>query len=362
MYIDQNSFINWIEKEFNAKKLPNKESEWIINCPFCDNNENHFDFGINVEKGVMNCWRGFDSRCESGLSIVTFVALYYNISISEAIEFIKKNFLGENSIQRIKKRLKKIEQFRILSIDEKKISWSFPNEVEQIVNPVSKGGEKALDWLLNIRQIPFEFVELLNPVYLSKFCNVRWKKYSNRVFFPVESFDRKAWLAYSTKLKSTKDNPKTMNPPGSILSSMFFLYNYYIDSNKPIILCEGLFDALRMFIFGYNAVAGFGTTLSIEQIGLLNELKTNEVIVCYDPDATQFKLDKKGKKTSKAFKVSDVLHNYFFGSVSVMILKREDPDRSTYREIKDAYRNRLRYKKQLWRVNKLAVGLKNNVR
>lgn len=353
MYIDKKMYVQWLEKELKAIKNNSKEDEWIANCPFCDNKENHWDYTINVKKGVSNCWRGFDPRCESGHNILTLVSLYYDISFDKASKFIRKKFQGENSLQRVRKRLKNIGEDRILDISNEKIIWEIPRESISVVDGKTKSSKKVLQWLLKERKIPLKIIEELEPRYLGKNVSRRWQKYKERVFFPVISNGNQAWLAYSMAKKSTKKNPKTKNPPGHILSSMLFMYDYYKDSTESIIINEGLFDAVRFFMFGFNAVCGFGTTVSSEQIELLNLLPSSEVVICYDPDATILKQNDKGKWTCRAYRVAEDLKKHYFGDVSVMKLKREDPDRSTYQEAKIAFKNRERFGKRLWRIKKL---------
>jgi len=331
-----------------------------IPLPFCEaEDKGHWDYTINVKKRLMNCWRGFDPRCESGHSVLTLISLYYDIPFTQAKEFIRKNFRGEDSLLRLKKRLKNLGEERTLEDEEsnESIILTIPHETESIIDSKSKGAKKALKWLIEERKIPIEFIEMIEPRYLGNDSDRRWAKYRDRIFFPVSSSGNEAWLAYSTRKKSTKERPKTMNPPGRILSCMFFLYDFYKDSNRPIILNEGLFDSWRLMLFGYNALAGFGTTVSPEQIQLLNALPAREVVVCYDPDASKLRKNKKGKWTSRANRVAKLLNEHYFGDVSVMKLTREDPDRSTYNEIKISYKNRTRYGDKLWRLKRLSESL-----
>jgi len=358
MYIESKPLLDWITKELKAKKLPNKDHEYIANCPFCDRNENHWDYTINTKKMVMNCWRGFDPRCESGHTVLSLVAHYYDISSKQALEFIKKNFRGEDSLLRVKKRLKNLDERRILTVEDEQIVWSMPTESVSILESQTREADKALRWLLDVRKIPLEVVEALEPRYLGKSNRKAWIPYQNRIFFPVKTDGNEAWLAYSTRKKSTKRHPKTMNPPGRVLSRMLYLYDWYVDSEEPVLLHEGLFDAARFFMFGYNALAGFGTTLSPEQLELLNALPAKEVVVCYDPDATKLKQNKKGKWTCRAYKVAELLRDHYFGDVSVMKLTRDDPDRTRYKEAKFAYKNRMRFGDKLWRLKKLKENLR----
>jgi len=351
MYVEKKDFIKWIINELGAKPSYKKD-EYICNCPFCDKNENHYDFTINTEKMVMNCWRGFDRRCESGHNVLTLLSFYYDVSFERAKELVKEKFETENSLLRLKKKLKNLDNRRILQIDTQKILWDMPRGVESIEEPVTDGGKKAKKWLLKTRKIPLELITAIKPYYFGKNVDKRWRKYNDRVFFPVVSKSNKAWIAYSMDKKSTKKRPKTMNPPGSILSNMLFMYDFCFDS-KIIVVCEGIFDALRMFMFGYAAVAIFGVNISGSQLDLLNDLDADELVVCLDPDANKVVVDSKGRKSSKSFKLAREVEQFFLGDVSIMKLKREDPDRSSFKEIRICYGNRERLGRSTRRLKAL---------
>ena len=152
--------------------------------------------------------------------------------------------------------------------------------------------------------------------------------------------------------KSSKNRPKTRNPSGSVLSKMLFLYDFYPNNKKPVVLCEGIFDAMRLNVYGYRAMCIFGTNVSQEQIDLLNELDVKEVILCLDPDACVIKIDKKGKKTSKALKTAKKINNFFLGGVSIMYLRDDDPDDSSEEEVGRAFIDRQKLSDDKWKLKK----------
>lgn len=329
----------WLIKEFDATELDYKKNEFQFNCPWCDGKENHRDYTFNIIKQEGHCWRGFDENCESGHSLLVFVSFYYRISFKEAKELIKNKFESENSLHRIKSKIKEFKHNRQLEVENEPIVWDLPRGVESILHPRSAGARKALAWLRVVRKIPDEAIELLSPQYAGTGISKRLVKHYGRVFFPVMSAGNRAWLSYSMGKKHTKKNPKTRNPPGSILSQMLFLYDFYKQSEEPLLLCEGIFDALRLFLFGFNAVALFGTTVSEAQMELINMLPTKEVVVCLDVDATKPKKNKQGKWTSKAFKLARELRDYYIGDTSLMRIhapkgssnpEKYDPDLLSY--------------------------------
>jgi len=353
-FYEKDLVVEWLKKEFGAKPLPYKKSEYGFNCPFCDNKENHHDYTFNVEKNRGHCWRGRHENCESGHSALSLVALHYNVSYDKAKDLVRSKFETHDTLQRLKKKIGVFDFSRSLSIEDEEIVWDVPKGAEYILDSNSKGAMKARAWLKGVRKVDPEIWPILRPMYIGDDVDKsRWYRHIGRVFFPVSSLKTKGWISYSMLKKSTKLNPKTLNPPGSLLSRTLYLYDNYLDTQEPILLCEGIFDALRMFIFGYNSVALFGVNVSMRQINLLNKLKSKEVVVCLDADASEFTLDKKGQWTSKAIRVAKILKQFYFGEVSLMKLTHHDPDKQTYSESKKLFNERQPYSRLFYSIKKL---------
>ena len=339
-YVEKGSVLNWFLKEFTIKI---KGDELVMCCPFCEGNEKHWDYSFNIEKMVGKCWRGFSPECENAHNLLIFVSLYYGITFESAAEFIRNNFENKSALQRVKSRIKNfkfIKNESKISVDEV-INLEIPYGSEKVCSPKTEGAKKALDWLLYTRKIPIDVIRFIDPYYIGENTEIRWRRHYDRVFFPIHTKENNAWLSYSLK-KATKKNPKTLNPPGSVLSRMLYLYNNYAGSNKAIILCEGIFDALRMFLFGFNAVALFGTNISDYQINLLNETNTCETVVMLDADASELKKNKDGKLCSKAVKIAKQLIKYYIGDVSIISISKDDPDLLSYEDACRFFKNRIK--------------------
>ena len=336
---DINALERWIQREFGAKRNNSRPGEYIWDCPFCDTDKKHHDYTFNVKKQIGNCWRGQNEKCESGHNLATLVSLYYGVDFEKAKEFIKKSFDGGPILEKIRRKLSnttRIEDFGLIEIDEPKIIWNMPHESQEISIPNTPGTRVALKWLTEKRKIPLEVVSLISPVWLPINVTNRWKKYNRRVLFPVRSDGNKGFLAYSTD-DDDSSRAKTMNPPGSILSNMLFLYDLYRKSTKPIIICEGIFDALRLFIFGYNAVCVFGTGITSAQIQLLNQLSAEEVIVCLDANASGAG---EGSLSKRADKMARKLRDEYFHYISIIRLLEKDPDDTEFELFKQFYDKR----------------------
>jgi hypothetical protein len=346
LHVKKEAVLRWLIREFDAQQSKYKKSEHVFKCPFCDDRGRHYSF--NIDKMVSKCWRGFDPKCESGHTLLVLVSLYYDISIEKAKSFIESNFETEDSLQRVKKRIKEISRARVIRIVDENVVWEMPRNSESIIRPRTKGAKLARKWLLEERSIPNEVINILRPRYIGDRVDNRWRRHRGRVFFPVESAGNKAWLSYAM---SKRVSPKTLNPPGPVLSRMLFLYDFYTGNTEPIILCEGIFDALRLFIFGYNAVAVFGTNISPEQMDLLNALPADEAVIWLDADASELKKNASGKWTSRALKMAHRLREFYFGKVTVVAQKKGDPDILTFPEV-------VRYYKRRYKVGSLTARVK----
>ncbi len=95
-------------------------------------------------------------------------------------------------------------------------------------------------------------------------------------------------IAFSGRDIDGNDNRKYINTPDTLAykkTNELFALNIAKDSGSDaLILCEGQMDVIAMHQAGFsNAVAGFGTALTSEQVRLISRY-ANEVILCYDND------------------------------------------------------------------------------
>jgi DNA primase len=92
-------------------------------------------------------------------------------------------------------------------------------------------------------------------------------------------------IAYEARCFTGQLSPKTLILPSDVKIHSF-LWNYdNVLPSHPIILVEGIKDALAVMSFGYyNVVSSFGAQLSREQALLLLSKQPTEVIITYDAD------------------------------------------------------------------------------
>jgi DNA primase len=80
--------------------------------------------------------------------------------------------------------------------------------------------------------------------------------------------------------------PKYLNFRGVKASAILYPFNY--ESEEPLYICEGVFDAMSLKALGYNATTTISCHVSKEQIGQLKFYK-GPIVVAYDSDEAGLK-------------------------------------------------------------------------
>ena len=101
--------------------------------------------------------------------------------------------------------------------------------------------------------------------------------YQNRIIIP--SYDSNGQLNYFVGRDFYKGGMKYKNPP---ISKDIVGFDLYINWNEPLILCEGVFDAISI---KRNAIPLFGKTISKKLSTKIIEKKTKHIVIALDNDA-----------------------------------------------------------------------------
>lgn len=110
--------------------------------------------------------------------------------------------------------------------------------------------------------------------------------FRNKVMYPVIDLRGNVVAFGGRVLDNSK--PKYINTSDTLVykkSNELFALNFAKNgNNRKLILCEGYMDVIALHQAGYeNAVAGLGTALTPEQVGLISRY-ADEVALCYDSD------------------------------------------------------------------------------
>ena len=101
--------------------------------------------------------------------------------------------------------------------------------------------------------------------------------YQNRIIIP--SYDSDGLLNYFVGRDFYKSNMKYKNPP---IPKDIIGFDLYVDWNEPIILCEGVFDAMAI---KNNSIPLFGKTILPKLYKKIVEKKVSDITICLDDDA-----------------------------------------------------------------------------
>lgn len=116
------------------------------------------------------------------------------------------------------------------------------------------------------------------------------------ITFPVRNKDGNTLFVYRRAM-----NSKNFYMPAKMEKPVYGVYELPEDRTS-VILCESIFNALTCYVYGYPALAlfGTGTQLQIKQLQLLG---VKEFILGLDPDDAGFKGSKKLKTALKSVAV-----------------------------------------------------------
>jgi len=227
-------------------------------CPKCEHHKKKLS--INIDKNVFKCW-----VCDfSGRNLY---------------RLIKKHGTYANK----KKWARLTQHIEIENFSEKLFGESDDHEEgdltlpEEFISLANKSLPKTSTYPINY----------LKSRGLTREDIVKWKigycstgVYENRVIFP--SFDLNGNLNYFVARSYTNDWKRYYNPP----TKNNIIFNHlYLDFLKPIVLVEGVFDAVKS---GLNSVPLLGSTL-LENSILLSEIVKNDttVYLALDSDANK---------------------------------------------------------------------------
>ena len=229
--------------------------EYLFFCPFCKHHKRKLS--INIAKNTYKCWI-CDSRGRN---------IYYLI----------KKFGNQSQKQQWRNFYDRVEvsDFENIFFQEEKV------EKEQILKLPEEYA------CLANKTLPRDSRAPLNYLYnrgISKKDILRWKMgyctdglYRNRIIIP--SFNNDGYCNYFIARSYTKDWMKYKNPS----ASKDIVFNeLMVDWNKPIVLVEGVFDAIN----AENSIPLLGSTLNTHS-KLFRAILTHskQVYVGLDQDA-----------------------------------------------------------------------------
>jgi DNA primase len=234
-----------------GKKLSN--GDYAYYCPIC--NHKNQKLMVNVISGVYNCF-----TCHPKTTGKTPVSLLKKINApTEAIQEMKGYFINE---------LRKIE------IQKESSAVVLPKEFINLNDKKDTSLEKrqALAYLKKRMVFSSDILK-----YNMGYCKTG--RYKNKVIVP--SYDSKGRINYFIA-RSFEKNPNQKIDSPSCSKSEIIGFEYFINWSVPVILCEGVFDAIAI---KRNAVPLFGKTISKALMIKLLQPEVKTIYLALDDDA-----------------------------------------------------------------------------
>ena len=228
--------------------------EVLFSCPFCKHHKKKLS--VNIHKNVFKCW-----ICDAnGKSLSKLVRKFGNTDA---------RFKWSKFEDRIE-----IGDFDNLFEDQKP-------ELEVLINLPANFVSLANKSLPITAKGPLKY---LSERGIAKKDILRWKigycsdgEYANRVIIP--SFNKDGYVNYFVARSWIDEFPRYKNPQAS---KNIIFNELFVDWTKPIILTEGVFDAVK----AGNAIPLLGSTMK-ENSKVFQEIVKREIPVylALDPDA-----------------------------------------------------------------------------
>ena len=228
--------------------------EVLFSCPFCKHHKKKLS--VNIHKNVFKCW-----ICDAnGKSLSKLVRKFGNTDA---------RFKWSKFEDRIE-----IGDFDNLFEDQKP-------ELEVLINLPANFVSLANKSLPITAKHPLKY---LSERGITKKDILRWKigycsdgEYANRVIIP--SFNKDGYVNYFVARSWIDEFPRYKNPQAS---KNIIFNELFVDWTKPIILTEGVFDAVK----AGNAIPLLGSTMK-ENSKVFQEIVKREIPVylALDPDA-----------------------------------------------------------------------------
>jgi DNA primase len=234
-----------------GKSKPSTKGNHAFHCPFCKHHKPKLEIDPNT--GFFHCW-----TCEPATKGRNLVSLLKKLhASSEQIQEMKTYFPDG-----------KVE------INEKKYAAvQLPKEFVPLNKISTKLAYRHAKAYIGRRGITDIDVIKYNIGYCES------GKYANSIIIP--SYDKNGQINYFISRSFEKDPARKYNAP-SCNKNELIGFEYYINWKIPVILCEGIFDAIAL---KRNAIPLFGKTIPKSLMMKLVENDVKTVYLALDNDA-----------------------------------------------------------------------------
>ena len=225
-------------------------------CPNCKHHKRKLEICFTESKDGINRWACWN--CGDDFKGKKLITLFKKLKVSS---------------EKIKELKSYVKIYDYSSTKEIEVipQLELPKEFKSLENPTGLMSKHALFYLKKRRIIHNDIIK-----YGLGYCE--YGKYKNMIILP--SFDEDGKLNYFTG-RSFEEDPyrKYDNPP---VSRDIVPFELYINWNVPIILCEGIFDAIAI---KRNVIPLLGKNISNKLMEKLVKSSVQKIYIALDKDA-----------------------------------------------------------------------------
>ena len=292
-----NNIVHVVQDYIPLKKAG---SNWRGLCPF--HQDTNPSLNVSETKQIFKCF-----ACGKGGNVFTFLQEYEKIGFIEAVRKLatragimlpdyrptKRINTRRNQLLQIYQTARDFFAENLFRYGEKALAYLknrqfSPETAKNLELGFALNGEKAL---LNHLMKEGHSVDILKESGLfGNYSGNLVDLFRNRLMFPIHNSSGDV-IAFGGRVMDAKaPGGKYVNSPSTELYTKgrelygFYKTKYDIHKVDQVLICEGYFDFLRLYEYGFTTcVATLGTALTNEQIQLLYPY-TKKVYMLYDAD------------------------------------------------------------------------------
>jgi DNA primase len=332
--------------------LGKRGREYNFRCPFPDHDDLSPSFSINEETGIYHCF-----VCGGGNFLTFIQKLENHRTLGETVTFLKEKLgiIESKSVDNFERVRNSISKFKINEIKEN-VEFT---ELKEMKLPESEPAENHFDLVKS--RVSLETIQK----YAIRYCvndSIYKGKADGRLIIPVVfdnmivTFGARDMLGRADKWNEMKAKIKKENlskeeidnltqkyeckkywyPFSTPMSFIFFNWDEAIKNKEYVIICEGILDAIRIAMYGYNVVASLSSNLTDHKANMLIK-NFDKIYVCLDNDMKvkeDGSIQNAGQKSAKKIVQEKLAGANVF---NILLPVNKDPDKCSKEEFDNCF-------------------------
>lgn len=312
-YIKENINIDQLFQKLDIEIDKVSGDEVRMHCINSQHEDNIASLNYNVDKNIFRCL-----SCDCHGDVIDFIKIKNNINFKEAVNFLI-DFVGVFELCEDEEYLMKklnVKKYKKQNMIVNPIEIDLPSDFEIDFNKANIDIQRYL--------VKRKWNKSIVNQYMFGYCNKGY--YKNRVIVPIIHFTK--IVGFTARLVYGDVKNKYLFPKYCDTTKLIWgLFDEY-NKNKPI-FTEGIFDAIRLRSYGYNAFSILTNHLSDVQIKMIEKYFNKVIYIIPDNDNG-------GKIMINNF-LNKLVHKKI---IYVIQIEKEgiDPDNCTKEEINRYYK------------------------